>query len=279
MCIRDRYAAALSRLFKKRLVFWVQDIVLAAGLSVVSPRGARVLAAAARIEKAAFGRADRCIVCSPGFRSHLAGLGVDESRVQTIYNWADTDWIRATEPAGNQLVRFLYAGNLGYTQGLETLLEAARLNDNRVRVEVVGAGNAANDIRRLAATVPNVSVRGPVARVDYPALLASADVHVVIQRKVGAGANLPSKIATALASGRPIVASLDLATPAAELLRESGAAILVEPESPRDLADAMEELAGDSLRRLQLGRCARDYAVHHLSKEPALRHLRAALLP
>jgi colanic acid biosynthesis glycosyl transferase WcaI len=174
--------------------------------------------------------------------------------------------------------RFLYSGNLGYTQGFETLIDAARLTGSGVTVSIVGEGNAAREVSRLAAPLPNVTVRPPVAREEFPSLVTSHDAHVVIQRRAGAGANLPSKIATALASGRPIVASIELTTPAADLLRDSGGAILVEPESPAALADAMQELAASPERRVALGQRGRAYAEQHLSKESALRRLEDMLL-
>ena len=272
------YAAVLARVFRKPLVFWVQDLVLAAGLSVVGPRAARVLAALQKLEGAVYRSVDRLVVCSSGFGEYLVDAGVDPTRIATIYNWADTEWIRPGNEAANGRAHFLYAGNLGHTQGFETLIEAARLTGDEVAVDIVGAGNAASDVRRLAGSIPNVSVREPVAREAYPDLLASAHAHVVIQRKISAGANLPSKIATALASGRPIVASLGLDTPAAVLLRESGAAILVQPESPEDLASAMVELARDPERRGELGRRAREFAEQHLSKESALRRFEEVVL-
>ena len=167
--------------------------------------------------------------------------------------------------------RFLYTGNLGYTQGFETLAAAAqRLNG--VDIELVGAGNAVLEARKLG-----LSVRPPVEREEYSRLLASADVHLVIQRDVAAGANLPSKIASYLASGRPVVASIGLETPAAELLRASGGALLVPPEQPGLLAEAMIRLRDDPALRQELGLRGREYAVAHLDKQVALARLEAAI--
>lgn len=271
------YGAVLARVLRKPLVLWIQDLVLHAGAAVVGPGGARLLAGAAGLERWLYRRADGLIVCSPGFREHLAGAGVDDDRVHTIYNWADTDTIRPCEPKENRPPRFLYAGNLGHTQGFETLLEAARLGGNSLAVDIVGAGNEALRVERLAASVANVTVRGPVAAAEYPGVLAAADVHIVLQRKVAAGANLPSKISSSLASGRPIVGSLRQDTPAARLLEESGAAVVVPAESPHLLAEAMLQLAGDPSRRAQLGRSGRAYAELHLSREPALARLESVL--
>jgi colanic acid biosynthesis glycosyl transferase WcaI len=275
-----RYAATLARALNKRLVIWVQDLVLAAAESVgIGPTARRALSAARRVERAVVRAADTVVVCSSGFRDYLIRSGADPEKIETIHNWADVDWIKATQPSANgHPTRFLYAGNLGYTQGFETLIDAARLGGDRFSVEIVGAGNAAADVRRLADPRPNVFVREPVGRADYPGLLASADAHVVLQRRISAGANLPSKIATYMASGRPIIASIDGETPAADLLRKSGGAILVEPESPQALARAMGELGRDPVRRSELGRRGREFAERHLAKEPALGRLEAAIL-
>jgi glycosyltransferase involved in cell wall biosynthesis len=274
------YAAALAAIFRKRLVLWVHDLVLAAAPSVgIGSAAGGVLSVARRVEQCAVRAADRVIVCSPGFRDYLVEGGADGERIDVIHNWADIDTIQPRHRNGNgRAVRFLYAGNLGYTQGFETLIDAARIGGDRISVEVVGAGNAAAEVRRLAESVPNVVVRDPVRRSDYPGLLASADAHLVIQRRVSAGANLPSKIATYMASGRPIIASIDPGTPAADLLRKSGGAVLVEPESPSELARAMGMLAGDASRRRELGRRGREFAEQHLAKGPALARLEAAIV-
>jgi colanic acid biosynthesis glycosyl transferase WcaI len=274
------YAAAVARTFRKRLVLWVQDLVLLAAESVgVGTNGARVLSAARVVERGAFRAADAVVVCSPGFRDYLVAAGTDRRRVHTIYNWADTDWIapRARHLNGGP-ARFLYAGNLGYTQGFETLIDAARVGGDGIVLEIVGGGNAAEMVERLSRDVPNVRVRPPVAAVDYPDLLASADVHVVLQRRISAGANLPSKIATAMASGRPVLASIDASTPAAAMLRRSSGAVLVEPESPGSLAAAMQRLARDRELRTRLGANARAYAERRLAKHHALERLEAVLL-
>lgn len=271
------YAAVLPR--RPRLVLWVQDLVARAAEATEVPGvGRRILSAAGSVERWAVGRADRVVVCSPGFRDHFVQQGADPDRIDVIHNWADLDWIRVVPPAGaNGCVRFLYSGNLGYTQGFETMTEAARLAGDGVRVDIVGDGNAAREVTRLAEPLRNVTVRGPAPREEFPGLLAAHDAHVVLQRRAGAGANLPSKIATYLASGRPIVASIDPSTPAAALLRESGAALLVEPESPTALADAMRELCERPNLRDELGRRARAFAESRFDKSAALTRLEAAL--
>jgi colanic acid biosynthesis glycosyl transferase WcaI len=271
-------AAALRRLRRyPRLVLWLQDLVLLAAraLGDVPP----ILARARKLEAAAFRSADRIIACSPGFRDYLREVGVPEKRVTYLHNWTDVGWITPTPPtADSGPTRFLYAGNLGYTQGFETLIEAARMIDGQAEIEIVGGGNAAAHVSALAQSAANVNVRPPVPRHDFPALLASADAHLVLQRRVGGGANFPSKIASYLASGRPIIASINLDSPAAATLRESGAALLVPPEEPSSLVEAMMRLHSEPEFRTQLGRAAREFSLRVFDRGPALAKLEAALL-
>ena len=218
-------------------------------------------------------RADHVIVCSDGF---VPLIEAPPERTTTVLNWVDTDEISARPKSPNgHATRFLYAGNLGYTQGLDTAIEAARDVDD-IELQLVGAGNAATDVRATSDGIAIVSP--PVPRHQLPALLASADVQLVLQRRVAAGANLPSKIATYLASGRPVLAAIDPSTPAAALLRESGGAVLVPPEDPRSLAAAMAALRDDPARRAELGERGRAFAERRLSSEVLLPQLEAAIL-
>jgi glycosyltransferase involved in cell wall biosynthesis len=267
-----------ARTVRTRLVVWVQDLVLDAARSVEGVGGmqGRVLDAMRRVESLVVRSAQRVVTCSPGFVRYLVERGADPAALETIPNWIDIGrfGVEAEPPPG--AVRFLYTGNIGYTQGFETLFTAAEAVGNGVEVEVVGGGNFADRARRQAPS--RVRVMPPVERAAYPRLLASAHVLVVLQRAVAANVNLPSKIASYLASARPIVASIGLETPAAVLLAESGAALIVPPEDPHALAVAMRRLRDDAQLRHDLGINGRAFAAKHLSKDRLLAEFERALL-
>jgi colanic acid biosynthesis glycosyl transferase WcaI len=279
------YASLITRSLRfahrgPRLVLWVQDLVFSAASSLddVGPRARRFFRTARFLERAAAQAAERVVVCSPGFRDYFAELGIDEGRLLTIPNWVDVEEIPASPLPPNGRTRFLYAGNLGYTQGFETLVEAARLAGPEVEVEIVGGGNAARHVRSLASELENVTVRSPVSRSEFPDLLASAHVDLILQRRVSAGANFPSKIASYLASGRPIIASIAAGTSAARVLEASHAALVVSPEEPMALASAMARLHRDCSLREELGRAGREYAMLELDRRSILPRLEEAIL-
>jgi colanic acid biosynthesis glycosyl transferase WcaI len=262
------------------LVLWWQDLVLTAARSLngLGPLAVRALRGAQAAERVALRAADLVVSCSPGFVDYLVARGGRTERITTVLNWVDTHWITPTEPVASRVTRVLYAGNLGYTQGFETAIEAMRLLPDEVELELVGDGNAAEHVRRMVEYMPRIHVRPPVPQEQFPALLASAHVQLVLQRRAGAGANLPSKIGPYLASGRPVVASIDPATVAADLLEKSGGALVVPPEDPAALAEALGRLHTDRNLRDALAQHGRAYAVSALDRDVALERLEQAFL-
>jgi colanic acid biosynthesis glycosyl transferase WcaI len=262
----------------QRLVWWVQDLVLAAAASVASVRSLKIVTKVLRgLEAHAASRVDEIVVCSEGFRAYYVKQGIPSDRITVVHNWVDTDWIRAESEVGNARPLFVYAGNIGYTQGLERLVEAAALVPE-VDVEIVGDGNARIAIQTAAAGVANVRVKPPVPNVEYPGLLRRADAHIVMQRYISSGVNLPSKIAPYLASGRPIVASVDAEAPVGQLLAASGAAIITEPESAAQLAAALRRIGKDKPLRHMLGINGRAYAERELAELAQVPRLMSAIV-
>ena len=156
-------------------------------------------------------------------------------------------------------LRVLYAGNLGLSQGLGDLLQAAALAGPEV-VELLIAGEGAEEerLRALVHTrgLAHVRMLGPVPAREIPTLYGSVDAGVVPLRDlpIFAGA-LPTKLFEVLAAGRPVI--LAARGEAAQLVRDAGAGLVVAPEDPRALADAFRRLRaspGDALRMGASGR-------------------------
>jgi glycosyltransferase involved in cell wall biosynthesis len=170
-----------TRLGRRRFVVWVQDLVLAAAeaLDGLGAPERRVLSVMRLMESLPLRRADTVVTCSAGFVGYLQDHGARSGAIETIPNWVDTSQItRLPEPSSSRDIRFLYTGNVGYTQGFETLIEAARQVGEGADLEIVGGGNAVDHVRRLVGGVG--VVRAPVERDAYGALLGSAHVLVVV---------------------------------------------------------------------------------------------------
>ena len=218
----------------------------------------------------------------------LREKGVSEERIVFFPNWVDTQAIYPLPANASWSLRrefrlsetdtvVLYSGNMGEKQGLEVLLDAAQLlsEEPHLRFVLCGEGAARPRIEKQAAGLPNV-IFGPLQPMEKLNLLLNmADIHVLPQRADAADLVMPSKLTGMLASGRPVVATAYPETEVGRVVSRVG--VLVPPESPFALAEAIRSLAHDAPRRRRLGRLSRAYAEEHLAKDKILPSLEQRL--
>jgi glycosyltransferase involved in cell wall biosynthesis len=216
-------------------------------------------------------RAEAIVAQSEGIRSALAARGVPVSKLVTIHNWADAEPASPGQPAPLVPQRFVvvYGGNLGLAQGLVTVLEAAaRLKSLRpdILIRLYGDGVEAASLREQAQALDlrNLEIHPPVGKDEINAVFARADALLVhLADHPLWSITVPSKVQAYLATGRPIAAGI--AGEAAQLLADSGAALVAPPGDPAALAKAIAALAdtpADARRRMGLE--GRSYYLRHL---------------
>jgi colanic acid biosynthesis glycosyl transferase WcaI len=168
----------------------------------------------------------------------------------------------------------LYSGNIALTQGLETVIKAAaRLKHiPEIAFVIVGEGSALGQLREYchAYNAYNVRLRPFEPREKLPELLSAADVGLVVQKREVTAFNLPSKIPVLLASGCAIVASVPATGTAKEAVERSGGGVVVPPENPEALANAILELYKNPNRVKDLGHNGRQYAEDFFSCDQAI---------
>jgi glycosyltransferase involved in cell wall biosynthesis len=204
-------------------------------------------------------------------RRALAERGVPSRNISTIHNWA----LREAAPArrhreGDGLERFVivYAGNFGRAQGLATAIEAAEILARRrqdIEIRLIGDGLEFEALRQRAENVQGVSIEPRVSGAEIDAIIANADAVLLHLRDEALfRITVPSKTQAYLAYGRPVVAAV--AGEAADLLGESGAAIVVPPSDAAALADAIAEMADLAPeRRESMGAAGRRFYLAKLS--------------
>jgi glycosyltransferase involved in cell wall biosynthesis len=179
-------------------------------------------------------------------------VGVDPARVRVIYPGRGEAFhpIPAAEAAavaeryGIRGRYLLYVGSLGPHKNVATLLyayERARLEGGlTTRLVVVGSPRWGRETLAVLETLrirEDILLIGPVPAADLPALYAGADCFVFPSRYEGFG--LP--VLEAMACGTPVIVSDRGALP--EVVGEAG--ILVNPEKPEALADALGRVTRD----------------------------------
>ena len=212
-----------ARLAGARLWVHVQDFEVEAALATgLLPQGSLIARVAGWAESRLLRLADRVSTISPQMCAKLRDKGVAPERVIELRNWADARF--APDSAGAQAIRAewglgdrkvaLYSGNIARKQGIEILVEAARLLQQRDDLVFVICGEGPNraELERLAQGLSNVQLHDlqPAARMG--AMLTMADLHLLPQIAGAADLVLPSKLTNMLFSGRPVVATTEPGT-------------------------------------------------------------------
>jgi colanic acid biosynthesis glycosyl transferase WcaI len=257
-------------------VFNIQDVFPDVAIELGHLTGERAIAAARWLERTTYRRADAVTVLSDDLADNVRAKigaaeqsGRDGSRVHVIPNFVDTDWIRPSPTENSYRAEFgltgrrviMYAGNVGLSQALDLLLDAAvDLHGEEDVVFVINGGGAARpDLERRARGLRNVKFVDMQPKGRLPEVLAAADIHVVPLRKGLAWSSVPSKLYSILAAGRPLVASIDPGTEVARTVERAGAGLTVAPEDPEAFTKAVRRLLDSAEDRSSMGAAGRRF--------------------
>ena len=171
----------------------------------------------------------------------------------------------------------LYAGNIGAKQGLEIIIEAAKLASKRrdIHFVICGTGAAFPAVEAAAGGITNLQLLPPKPPAEFNRLMNVADIHLLPQRGDAADLVMPSKLGGMLASGRPVVACASPGTQIAQVVQGHGR--IVPPGDVAAFYKAVCELADSPQERAELGSTARRFAEEHLSKDAILSDFRHSL--
>ena len=230
-------------------------------------------------------QADRVSTISPQMVAKLGEKGVPPARRMELRNWANANF--APDPAGatslrtqwslNDRIVALYSGNIARKQGIEILIDTARLLQHRTDIAFVICGEGPNrqPLQARAEGLVSVQLRDLQAAEHMGAMLTMADLHLLPQIAGAADLVLPSKLTNMLASGKPVVATTEAGT---GLYSEvEGCGVCVAPGDAVALAAAIIELADDPLRRAKLGAAATARAAERWQQDAILAQATTAL--
>jgi colanic acid biosynthesis glycosyl transferase WcaI len=266
---------------KRTAVYSIHDVYPQVGITLGIFRRPWVISIVSAMEKFCLARSAYVRILSESFAAPLKALAVPDEKMALIYDWVDTTLIQPG-PKDNRFARengltdkfvVQYAGNIGLSQGLGHVLEAARslASDREILFLLVGDGTGRerleSDARKMG--LANVTFLPFQPRPRLPEVLASADLSLVSLQKGITTGSLPSKSFSILSSGRPILASVDEDSDMARLVERSGAGITVPPERPELLAEAVIKLKQDPAACHQMGVRGREYVEKYHSPESA----------
>ncbi|MGB0732777.1 MAG: WcaI family glycosyltransferase [Pontibacterium sp.] len=287
------FALLAARLSGAKAVMHIQDFELDAMLGLGMSKGGVVARAGKAVERWLMKRFDKVSTISYSMMDNARSKGVLGQNLIFFPNWADTDFVTPDVDGSALRSRWgvadgetvvLYAGNIGKKQGLEVVVKAAKAlkQDANVKFFIVGSGAHVDQLKQLAseAELDNLAFKPLQAWEDVPAMLAMADVHLVVQKKGAADVVLPSKLTNILSAGGNALVTAEKETELG-LLEEKYPGIYkrIEPEDDDMFISALGEMV-DMCRastQKQVNQVARDYAVSNLNRDMVLSRFKTDL--
>lgn len=281
-------AAVLRWVFGAPVAFWVQDLwpesLLATGV-LRSPAALRLVSRAVRW---IYAHCDLLLIQSRAFLRSLVEHGVPLQATEYLPNSAETFYrpvdVAQAAPERTRMPEgfvVMFAGNLGVSQSLDTLLTAAeQLRNTPVQWVILGDGRQRGWLEQEIGRRHlhrHVHLLGAFPPEQMPRFFALADALLVSLRDDPTfESTIPSKLQSYLACGRPVVASLN--GEGARVVLEAGAGVTAPAEDARALAEAVQALAALApAEREAMGQRGRAYFLKHFEREALLSQLEQLL--
>ena len=269
----------LSRRIGAPHIAYLQDIYPDVAEAVGKSRLPFVARAIRHRLRRVYQRSERVVVLGTCMRDRLtqSPWDVPRAKIEIIPNWADCGSVQPIPHRENAFrQRFelegsfvvMHSGNMGLTQRLEVLLDAAANPHWPERAKLLLVGNGASRDRLIAKAdslgLPDGRVRfvNYQPREELAQSLSAADIHVVSMHENITGCLCPSKLYGIMAAGRSVLGIADPRTDLSRTIKEHQLGWSVPPGSASAVAKAVCEA------EQQVGRMGE---MNHRARENALR--------
>ncbi len=267
----------------------LQDIWPEVAVKLGMLRGRRLIAFFEWMERFIYSHSRRIFAISDEFKANLIGKDVAADKIEVIPNFTDTEFIKPMEKANDFALAngladkftVLYAGNVGLSQGLEVILDAAeQLKDHsEIAFVIVGEGSCRDELiaESKRRGLQNLKLLPFQPESDVPMVYAACDVALIPLRHGITENSVPCKTYSIMAAAKPYIAGVDEGSTVWKLTEQVGCGICVEPENGSALAEAVLRLQSNQQARQVMGQNGRKFVTLNFARETITERYRASL--
>ncbi len=219
--------------------------------------------------------------------SKTAGLDIS---ISVIPNWAELEIVHPEPKRDNCLLRdlnlqdkfvFLYAGNMGHPNDVETIINCAKMLMDMPQIHFIflGAGVKEPLVKNVIqqSGVTNITMLAPKPRNEQIVFLNACDVGLVSLVTKMRGVSMPSRTYNILAAGKPILAIVEKDTELSKVIEEESVGWVVPPGDAMILRNKILEIYALRYSLDDLCTRARRAAISKYSLKTAVKKYRQEL--
>jgi colanic acid biosynthesis glycosyl transferase WcaI len=270
-----------SILKKTTLITHIQDLQIDAAKDLDMLSNKKALNLMFKTEKFLLKNSNYISTLTSGMKKRVETKGIPENKIIMLPNWVDTDFIYPIQKSNSLRSLFnipledtviLYSGNMGKKQGLEIIINvAAHYSDQpNIHFLMVGSGVEKAYLETMTEEkgLSNIRFYPLQPYSQLPSLLATADIHLVLQKQEASDLVMPSKLTGILAAGGCAIVTAQPGTSLYEDIKKYNMGILCEPESAKSLKNAIDHALSNDTSCIRKN--ARKYAENYLNKDRIL---------
>jgi len=269
----------LGQHFKVPFVFEVRDLWPEALVNVGALKNPLAIWWLERMAKKIYAGAKHIVALSPGMKEGIVRAGVPAGKVTVIPNASDLDLFGPDIDGSAQRERLglkdrfaaIYFGAIGLANGLDYVIEAARIlaerGNNKIVLVLHGSGGKRAELEKMASEyeLTNVIFSDLVPDKEQVAqIVAGCDVCMTIYRAAKEHTWSPNKMFDALAAGKPVL--INVPGWLGETIEKNNCGRCLDANRPQMLADTLEELAADPELCRRMGKNARELAEREFDR-------------
>jgi len=216
-------------------------------------------------------KADAIGVTSPPFIDYLSTKHkVEKSRITFIPQHAEKELLEIGIPVNNGIVDFMFMGNMGLIQDIDTIINAVELikHESGFLVHFVGDGSyyqTAQAIVKEKQLQEKIIFHGRHDFSKMKEFYSIADVCILTLKSQSiVGDTIPSKLQGYMAAGRPVIAAINGA--AADVIIESNCGLVTTAGDYEKLAILLKQMIFSTSLK-ELGSNGRKYFISNYTLE------------
>ncbi|WP_243110333.1 sugar transferase [Ruminococcus sp. AM42-11] len=211
------------------------------------------------VSKRIYKKMNKILITSRMFSKYLTNeFGIADEVIEYLPQYAEGIFELMPVKPENGVFDFMFAGNIGAVQSVETIIKAAELlKEEPIKFHIVGGGSDLERLQALGANLDNVIFYGRRPVEEMPEFYAKADAMLVtLAADPVLSLTLPGKVQSYMAVGKPIIGSIDGET--RKVIDDAKCGFCGEAENAEQLAENIKKFINVADKNI-MGQNARKY--------------------